>query len=188
MPKIDSGPYMVPEKFLLQDRRLGQTEAGDIVYSRVYDLETVILKQGPGDVCVWEKKIVDQLQGPDDGSPSMWPEVYSAGINDGWSWMLMEKVDGITLENYLCGGEVMRRIVVRLRAILHWLRQSGVQHRDIQPSNLIVCNSRKVVLIDYQWATAPGMEVEVPKEINPVYGRMPPDDEYSIEKIIEELR
>jgi len=77
----------------------------------------------------------------------------------------------------------------QLDSISEYLKLSGVNHRDVNPGNLLFFEKEKVVkLIDFYWATTKEIPVAIPsKRLNRFYGW---DDQKALAKIksqIEEL-
>ncbi len=80
-------------------------------------------------------------------------EATDAGIANGRLFLVMEYVDGIDLRRY-----VHERGPVSVAQACDWIRQaslglqhahdSGLIHRDVKPSNLILTNTGKVKLLD----------------------------------------
>jgi serine/threonine protein kinase len=66
------------------------------------------------------------------------------------------------------------------------LTDQGINHRDINPGNLLFCESDKhLKVIDFYWAITSGIDTKTPDGgINPIYGT---DDKKSIEKIKLEI-
>ena len=82
-------------------------------------------------------------------------QVFDFDVADGRPYMVMELLEGISLETHLLNlrerDQLMyRREVVRLTEklakALDYAHSEGVLHRDIKPSNVMVCNGSSTVL------------------------------------------
>lgn len=85
-------------------------------------------------------------------------QVYYAGDEDGFSYFVMEYIDGKDLATMLKRYQSRRKLmppdeVIRIgRAVanaLDYAHQKGVVHRDIKPSNVMVAKDGRVVLMDF---------------------------------------
>lgn len=83
--------------------------------------------------------------------------VLDSGTNDDLSFIVMERVEGVNLEQMFRGGDrpSIERSIVILRQLLDALEhahRSGVIHRDIKPANIIVMAQDRVKLADFGMA------------------------------------
>jgi serine/threonine protein kinase len=78
--------------------------------------------------------------------------VYDAGRSDGWSYIVMELVDGRTLgaipANELTVHAAVRHYIEILEA-LAYAHESGVVHRDVKPANVMVLRNGAVKVMDF---------------------------------------
>ena len=64
---------------------------------------------------------------------------------------MTEKINGKSLQDYIENGEnfSVRDTMKNLVAIVRQIHKQGVVHCDIKPSNIILCEDGKVVLVDF---------------------------------------
>ncbi len=81
---------------------------------------------------------------------------------DGRLLMIMELVEGVTLEEALEGGPLDTALALRylaqVLAALAFAHQNGVIHRDIKPANILIAAGGVVKLTDFGIARADGAE------------------------------
>lgn len=130
-------------------------------------------------------------------------QVYYAGEEDGFSYFVMEYIDGRDL------GDILKRKrklmphdeVLRIgRAVanaLDYAHQQGVVHRDVKPSNVMIAKDGRVVLMDFGLALdmAQGSVGEVfgsanyvsPEQARNSADAVPQSDLYSLGVMLYEL-
>ncbi len=70
--------------------------------------------------------------------------------------------------------------------IILWLKKTGLNHRDFNPSNLIFYEKQKLIkLIDFYWARTLGITIGEPGQINWYYGQ---DDEKAAKQIKDQIK
>jgi serine/threonine protein kinase len=104
-----------------------------------------------------EAEVLSQLNHP--GIPKVESNGYFAFYPKGSQvpvhCLVMEKVDGDNLRNYIKGrgrpidGALAIRWLTELALILQQVHARGILHRDIKPENIIVKPDGKLVLIDF---------------------------------------
>ena len=81
------------------------------------------------------------------------PEIYDVFPMDDGQIVLEEYIDGITVAQVMESGKYRPRGAKKVLAgvcnALHILHQRGITHRDVKPENVMVHNSGRVVLIDF---------------------------------------
>lgn len=77
--------------------------------------------------------------------------VLEAGEADGHPFLVMEHVDGETLDTYAKDISLARklRLFVQLCDAVHHAHLKGVIHRDLKPSNVMVREGERVVVLDF---------------------------------------
>ncbi len=83
--------------------------------------------------------------------------VYDAGQEEGLNYIVMEYVDGVTLQEYVTGDRTLTPVQVvdviyQCAKGLDYVHREGVIHRDIKPSNLMLSNDGDVKIMDFSIA------------------------------------
>jgi serine/threonine-protein kinase len=78
--------------------------------------------------------------------------IYDYGEQDGLAYLILEFVDGPTLQalsrETLPDGEIIR-IVREVAAALDYAHTTGLVHRDVKPANIMLARDGRVVLTDF---------------------------------------
>ncbi|HET9627418.1 MAG TPA: serine/threonine-protein kinase [Kofleriaceae bacterium] len=116
--------------------------------------------------------------------------VLEAGEASGHPFLVMEHVDGVTLERYVEGVPRARRLALfaALCEAVHHAHVKGVIHRDLKPSNVMVRPGDRVVVLDFGVArlalpdgdssgdTRAGELIGTPLYMSPEQARLRPDE------------
>lgn len=86
--------------------------------------------------------------------------IYDAGSADSIFYLVMELLDGTTIDKMLYGGgssiEIRQKleILIQVGQALHYAHQRGIVHRDIKPSNIMVLKNGQAKIMDFGVAYA----------------------------------
>ncbi|MEA4813233.1 MAG: hypothetical protein VB108_11800 [Anaerolineaceae bacterium] len=159
-------PLLRDEKSIISSRML--TTSGGINYwSIVYDLEGTILKQTTGNLAYRESMILDLILENNE----FFPRVIKRINNDDYSTIEISRFDGKTLntlspdEIAQCIGEAVFKSAI---SALIALENSGIVHRDIRPSNILV-DGNDIKIIDFGWAVSKDMPQSSPPGLGGVF-------------------
>lgn len=80
--------------------------------------------------------------------------IYDIGEEDEKAYIVMEFVDGTTMEEVFSSGVPQHRrtflgVLNKAAAALDYAHSKGVIHRDIKPSNIMICLEGKVKIADF---------------------------------------
>ena len=81
-------------------------------------------------------------------------QLFDAGITDeGWPYIVMELVDGLTIEDHVKASHLSRRarltMLVDMVDAVAYAHARLIVHRDIKPSNIIVGSDDRARLLDF---------------------------------------
>ncbi len=117
--------------------------------------------------------------------------IFDMGEDDGRPFIVMELVQGWTLNKYLErpeGADIEKKIDLMLQmcAGLHAAHTHGIFHRDVKPGNLLVGQHGELKIVDFGIArlassnmTASGLIVGTPDYMSPEQARGPDVDQRS---------
>ncbi len=106
--------------------------------------------------------------------------VYDAGQEDDLNYIVMEFVDGVTLQDYVTGGKTLKPdqvvdVIYQCAKGLDYVHREGIIHRDLKPGNIMLSNEGEVKIMDFSIAHVDvgfeGHDTEV--QGSPMY--MPPE-------------
>jgi len=106
--------------------------------------------------------------------------VYDAGQEADLNYIVMEFVDGVTLQEYVTGGKTLSPnqivdVIYQCAKGLDYVHREGIIHRDLKPGNIMLSNDGEVKIMDFSIAHvdvgAEGHDTEV--QGSPMY--MPPE-------------
>ncbi len=83
--------------------------------------------------------------------------VYDAGQQDKWNYIVMEYVDGLSLQEYVTGDRVLTTnqvidVMYQCAKGLDYVHRQGVIHRDLKPGNIMLSNDGEVKIMDFSIA------------------------------------
>jgi serine/threonine protein kinase len=143
-------------------RHLGRGGMADVYYGYDVKLERPVaikvLDTRYRNDSAWAKRFVREAR-----AIALWRheniiQVYYAGDEDGFSYFVMEYIDGKDLATMLNRYRARRKLIPHDEVIhigravanaLDYAHQKGVVHRDVKPSNVMVAKDGRVVLMDF---------------------------------------
>lgn len=83
--------------------------------------------------------------------------VFDAGQEDDHNFIVMEYVDGVTLQDYVTGGKKLNPdqvldVIYQCAKGLDYVHRQNVIHRDIKPGNIMLSNEGEVKIMDFSIA------------------------------------
>ena len=80
--------------------------------------------------------------------------VYDAGQENDYNYIVMEYVDGFTLQEYVTGGKTLTPnevvdVMYQCAKGLDYVHRQGVIHRDLKPGNIMLSNEGEVKIMDF---------------------------------------
>lgn len=79
-------------------------------------------------------------------------QVYDAGIENGRPFLVMEYVEGESLQDYLHGNQLsvgeIRRVILEISKAVEVLHECGILHLDLKPENVIVTPDGRCKVVD----------------------------------------
>ena len=155
--------------------------AGLEYWSRVYDGGEVIYKQATRDLVHRERAMLSKLES------SFFPRVLGIEECGDSSVLVLEKINGINLDlsTPVITSSIGNLTLFALEClqILNELQMQGIQHRDIQPGNILIRDD-KPVLIDFGWAVSEDLPMFVPAGLLSVSDDAQACDAYAFGKIL----
>ncbi|MDB4439847.1 serine/threonine protein kinase [Planctomicrobium sp.] len=79
-------------------------------------------------------------------------QVYDAGVENGRPFLVMEYVEGQTLNEFLREHQLniqeIRRMILEIAKAVNSIHESGILHLDLKPENVIVTPDRRCKVVD----------------------------------------
>ncbi|MCA9218537.1 MAG: serine/threonine protein kinase, partial [Planctomycetales bacterium] len=131
--------------------------------------------------------------------------VYDAIVHEGTMYLVMEFIDGPTLNDWAQAVPLQPkaacRLVARLADAMHAVHTSGVLHRDLKPTNILMTSQEEPVITDFglaRWIDSPAdltnedtllgtPSYMSPEQITRKHAVGPSADVYSMGAILYEL-
>ncbi len=116
--------------------------------------------------------------------------VYDAGQQDNWNYIVMEYVDGVTLQEYVTGDRVLTSsqiidVMYQCAKGLDYVHRQGVIHRDLKPGNIMLSRDGEVKIMDFSIAHFDiGGDNEIPVLGSPMY--LPPEQLTDEKRLVEQ--
>lgn len=80
------------------------------------------------------------------------PKIYSVEISDGKTIVCEEYIDGKPPVCSELSAKEAEEIMVQLCSALEAIHKLGIVHRDVKPSNILICGDENIKLIDFEAA------------------------------------
>ncbi|MBQ0101738.1 MAG: Stk1 family PASTA domain-containing Ser/Thr kinase [Firmicutes bacterium] len=148
-------------------------EAYDVVYAR--NVAVKVLKDELCDDEQTIKRFVNESLAVSMLNHPNIVKVHDVSVKSRLKYIVMERVEGITLKSYmqrkgvLSSGEILSYAEQILAALSH-AHQKGIYHRDIKPQNILLLRSGKVKISDFGIAAFENAEEPTEKKaIGTVY-------------------
>ena len=83
--------------------------------------------------------------------------VYDAGQENDLNYIVMEFVDGVTLQDYVVGSKTLSPnqvvdVIYQCAKGLDYVHREGIIHRDLKPGNIMLSNEGQVKIMDFSIA------------------------------------
>jgi len=116
--------------------------------------------------------------------------VYDAGQQEKWNYIVMEYVDGETLQEYVTGDRVLSTnqvidVMYQCAKGLDYVHRQGVIHRDLKPGNIMLSSDGEVKIMDFSIAHFDMGDSEVSQvQGSPMY--LPPEQLSEEKRLVEQ--
>lgn len=152
-------PLLHPRDTLLSSRRLWEVEGVEF-WSRVYKVGDDVYKQCSPELGEREHAAIQAVGDPGVVSAELVERAPAY-------WLLKLPFHaGRTLDEVAAAGPLSRSEILavagKLVDVVARLRAAHVEHRDLHPANVVVREDGELRLIDFAWATAPGVRDVTP--------------------------
>jgi len=116
--------------------------------------------------------------------------VFDAGQQDKWNYIVMEYVDGATLQDYVTGDRVLTTnqvidVMYQCAKGLDYVHRQGVIHRDLKPGNIMLSSEGEVKIMDFSIAhfdLGDGTVSQI--QGSPMY--LPPEQLTDVKRLVEQ--
>jgi len=116
--------------------------------------------------------------------------VYDAGQQDELNYIVMEYVDGLTLQEYVSGKSVLTTdqvidVIYQCAKGLDYVHRQGIIHRDLKPGNIMLSRDGEVKIMDFSIAHFDqGDSSMQPVQGSPMY--LPPEQLSEEKRLVEQ--
>ncbi len=116
--------------------------------------------------------------------------VYDAGQQDNLNYIVMEFVDGETLQDYMTGKRVLTTnqvidVIYQCAKGLDYVHRQGVIHRDLKPGNIMLSSDGEIKIMDFSIAHFDhGTGDETAVQGSPMY--LPPEQLTEEKRLVEQ--
>ena len=116
--------------------------------------------------------------------------VYDAGQIDDMNFIVMEFVDGETLQSYVSGDKVLTTnqvidVIYQCAKGLDYVHKQGIIHRDLKPGNIMLSHEGEVKIMDFSIAHIDqGEATEYSVQGSPMY--LPPEQLTEEKRLVEQ--
>ncbi|MGV8961146.1 MAG: protein kinase domain-containing protein [Stenotrophomonas sp.] len=154
-PELDAGERLGPWRLVERIARGGmgtvfKAERADGLYQRTVAIKLLHGLPGPTEVerLASERQVLAGLQLPNVA------RLYDGGSTpDGYPYLVMEYIDGISLDRY-CSEHALNlaqrlRLFLEICAIVQAAHERLVLHCDLKPSNVLIKQNGRPVLLDF---------------------------------------
>lgn len=116
--------------------------------------------------------------------------VYDAGQQEQWNYIVMEYVDGLTLQDYVTGKRVLTTnqvidVMYQCAKGLDYVHRQGIIHRDLKPGNIMLSRDGEVKIMDFSIAHVDmGDDTDTVVQGSPMY--LPPEQLTDEKRLVEQ--
>lgn len=116
--------------------------------------------------------------------------VYDAGQQEQWNYIVMEYVDGLTLQDYVTGKRVLTTnqvidVMYQCAKGLDYVHRQGIIHRDLKPGNIMLSRDGEVKIMDFSIAHIDmGDDTDTVVQGSPMY--LPPEQLTDEKRLVEQ--
>lgn len=127
-------------------------DAYDNVFQRAVALKTTHNRNLSAKLAIDEARALAAIRHPG------LPVAHSIGRQRGWTFLVLERLYGVTVEHVMLHPErhgarisVVEavRILVGVADVLSAVHAAGMAHHDVKPANVMLCAGGRVVLLDF---------------------------------------